>query len=166
MADRYRPKPVEQKIREGNPSRRPLPEVMLVGGRPAIEELIEPPEHLPEDAKEFWTLYIRRLVEVGVIDRVDVPALEMLATVYARVRQSGRVVDHEGHFTLGARGQIREHPSLRIEREYIGLYRQLAGEFALTPVARTRLGLAELHRRTLNAEMTDALGTPDLTPVD
>jgi len=53
MASPY-PKPVEQKIREGNPGRRPLPEPMLVAGRPRRGELDTPPSHLAEDAQAFW----------------------------------------------------------------------------------------------------------------
>ena len=76
------------------------------------------------------------------------------------------MVAYEGHYTVGARGQIREHPALRIEREYMQTYLRLADQFALTPVARTRLGLAEVHRRALSAEMDDALGEPDLVPIE
>jgi P27 family predicted phage terminase small subunit len=160
-----KPHPVEQRVREGNPQKTPLPEPLLVAGRPALGEIAEPPDHLPRDAKEFWWTDVDRLVEVGIIDRVDVPVLEMLATQYARWRQASRVVAVEGHFTLGSAGQIREHPAVKIEREAHSLFLKTAEHYALTPIARTRLGLAEVHRRTLAAEMQDALGAPDLHPV-
>jgi P27 family predicted phage terminase small subunit len=102
---------------------------------------------------------------VGIVDRVDIPVLEQLATQYARIRQAQRVIAEVGHFELGSRGQVKEHPALKIEREATRTFLTLAEQYALTPVARTRLGLAELHRRTLQAEMTDALGTAELKPV-
>jgi hypothetical protein len=37
-----------------------------------------------------------------------------------------------------------------------------AEQFGLSPMARTRLGLAELHRRSLHNEMERALGAPDI----
>lgn len=159
-----KPKPLEQKVAEGNPGKRPLPEPMLVAGRPALNELSEPPEHLPPEAKEFWRDSICRLVEVGIIDRVDVPVLEQLATQYARIRQAQRVLAEDGHFTRGSVGQIREHPALKIERDATTMFLKIAEHYALTPIARTRLGLAELHRRSLSQELTEGLGAANLRP--
>jgi P27 family predicted phage terminase small subunit len=161
-----RPKPVEQKIREGNPGQRRLPEPLLVAGRPNAGELDEPPEHLPATAKAFWRDTVARLVAVGLIDRVDVPMLEQLSVQYARIRAAQKVIAVQGMFTRGSVGQIREHPAVRIEREATRAFLALSQEFGITPVARTRLGLAELHRRTLKAEFDAALGEPDLKPVD
>jgi P27 family predicted phage terminase small subunit len=159
-----KPTPVEQRKQEGNPQKRPLPEPVLVSGRPALEELREPPPGLPADAHDFWRVSIDRLIEVGIVDRVDVPALEMMAVQYARAIQARRVIAEEGHFAIGSVGQIREHPALKIERDATTLFMKIAEHFALTPVARTRLGLAELHKRALATEMQDALGAPDLRP--
>jgi P27 family predicted phage terminase small subunit len=153
-----KPRPVEVKKREGNPGKRKLPEPVIVSGRPLPAELDEPPEHLPIEAKEFWREYISRLVEVGIVDLVDVPALEMLATMYARARQASRVVAKEGHYTRGSTGQIVEHPALKIERESMSQFWKMAEHFAFTPVARVRLGMAELQRKSLHAEMHDVLG--------
>lgn len=154
------------KIKEGNPGHRPLPEPLLVAGRPELNELQEPPSHLPADAKAFWRDSVRRLVEVGIIDRVDVAMLEQLAVQYARIRQAQRVLAEDGLFALGSVGQIVEHPAVKVERDATRLFQSLAQEFALTPVARTRLGLAELHRRTLSSELQDSLGEVDLHPID
>jgi P27 family predicted phage terminase small subunit len=160
-----KPTPTEKRVLEGNPQKRPLPEVLLVAGRPELQEFAVPPDYLPLDAQEFWRDSVVRLVDVGIIDRVDYPALEQLAVQYARIRQAQRVIREEGLFTLGSVGQIREHPALKIEREATTLFMKMAEHFALTPIARTRLGLAELHRRTLADEMGSALGTPKLTPI-
>ena len=158
-----KPKPVEQRRLEGGMevSHHPEPEVMLVAGRPA-GELDLPPQELPHDAQEYWTATVTRLVDAGMIDLVDDAALRMLSVQYARWRQAGRVVAQDGHFALGSIGQLREHPAVKIEREAHGLYLKTAEQFGLTPMARTRLGLAELHRRSLHAEMTDALGGADI----
>jgi P27 family predicted phage terminase small subunit len=138
---------------------------MLVAGRPLPEELAEPPAHLPPEAQEFWVTSVVRLVEVGIIDRVDVPVLEQLATQYARIRQAQRVLAEDGHFTRGSVGQIREHPALKIERDATSMFLKMAEHYALTPIARTRLGLAELHKRTLAKELDEGLGAPKLKPV-
>jgi hypothetical protein len=75
------------------------------------------------------------------------------------------VIATDGHFVRGSVGQLREHPAIRIEREATAMFLKIAEHYALTPVARTRLGLAELHRRTLAQEMGGAFGNPDLQPI-
>jgi P27 family predicted phage terminase small subunit len=160
-------KPVEVHMRNGTfrPDRHPEP--VLVGGRPSLEELREPPEHLTnEDARAFWEDAVVRLIDVGIVDRVDVPILEQLAMQYARIKAAQRVIESEGYFARGSTGQIKEAPWVKMEREATMLFHRLADQFALTPLARTRLGVAELVRRSLRAELEQALGGPVLRRVD
>lgn len=119
--------------------------------------MAEPPEWLPADAKAFWRESITRLVEVGIIDFVDLPALEMLAVNYARWRQAARVVAADGHFVMAGNKNLRVHPAIKIEREASMAFLKLAEHFALTPVSRTRLGMAELHAKSLAMEIHDTL---------
>lgn len=149
---------------EGNPGKRALPEPLLVAGRPSLGEL-EPPSWLPDMAREFWVGAVARLVEVGLLDRIDAPVLEMLAVQYARWREAGELLAREDVLVESKRGGPRAHPAVKMEREAHLLFLRTAEHFALTPIARTRLGLAELHRRSLEVEMADALGTPELVPV-
>jgi P27 family predicted phage terminase small subunit len=160
-----KPKPVEQRIVEGNPRKHAIPQPLLVAGRPTAHELDEPPDHLPPEAKQFWLTSVTRLIEVGIIDRVDVPVLEQLAVQYARIRQAQRVLAQDGHYSRGAAGQLKEHPAMKIEQNATMMFLKIAEHYALTPIARTRLGLAELHRRSLASELNDGLGAPDLVPV-
>ena len=152
-------------------SHRPLPQPLLVAGRPDLERFREPPAGLPEDAKEFWADSVAKLAEVGVIDVVDTPSLEMLATQYARVMQARRVIAAKGLFSLGHGGQIKESPAVKLERDAMATFMRFASEFALTPVARTRLGLAQLHGKAMAKELDDQLAgdqpsTPAEEPID
>jgi P27 family predicted phage terminase small subunit len=158
-----KPKPVEQRRLEGgrDVSHRAVAQPLLVGGRPT-HQFDEPPDDLPDDAREFWAETIARLLEVGMLDLVDEAALRMLSTQYARWTQAGRVVAVDGHFSRGSTGQLVEHPAVRIERDAHQLFLRTAEQFGLTPMARTRLGLAELHRRSLHSEMEHALGGSDV----
>jgi len=158
-----KPKSREQRIREGNPSRRPLPEPVVVGGRPAD---LEPPEYLEEDGKLWWSEAIPVLAAVGILDTVDRAALEMAATAYARFRACRRIIEAEGHLTKGSVGQKVAHPALAEERAAQNTYLRFAEQYALTPVARTRLGLAELQRRSMAQEMDAALGKPEFEAVN
>lgn len=161
-----RPKPVEQRIAEGNPGHRPLPEPLLVAGRLTANELAAPPDDLPADAKRLWLGDVQRIIDAGIADRVDRASLEALCVAYARAKQAGRVVSKVGLFTEGSRGQLREHPAVKIERESWTWFQRMAEQYGMTPVARTRLGQAELHRRTLAAELEDKLGDMELEPID
>lgn len=145
----------------GNPGQRALPEPLLVSGRPDQHEMSEPPDWLPRDAREFWGETISALANVGLLDRVDQPALEMLAVTYARWRQAVRVISVDGHFAMAPNGTLRVHPAMKIEREASAAFFRMAEHYALTPIARTRLGMAELHRRSLAAEIGDSLGNRD-----
>jgi hypothetical protein len=88
--------------------------------------------------------------------------LEQLAVQYARIRQAQRVLAVDGHFVRGSVGQLRPHPALKIEGDATDRFLKLAEHYALTPIARTRLGLAELHRRSLAEELNAGLGKPEL----
>lgn len=137
-----------------------------MGGRPELAEIAEPPEHLPRYAQEFWRETIVRLVEVGVIDRVDIALLEALSVAYCRMRQARDVLAVDGLFSIGSTGTIKAHPAVQIERDATLNFMRLAESFGIGALARARLGLAEVHRRTLAQEMHDLLGGEDLTPID
>jgi P27 family predicted phage terminase small subunit len=160
-----KPKPVEQRRREGNPRQHKAPEPVLVAGRPMTEELAEAPEHLPAHAKKFWKDAIVRLADVGILDRVDTATLELMAMQYARARQAADVIEREGLMSEGSKGQPRPHPAVQIERLATADFLRIAEHFALTPVARTRLGLAELERRKLEDDIEQSVGKPKLKQV-
>lgn len=155
-----KPKPVEVRRLEGNPRKHPMPEPLHVGGR-LIGEL-EPPEDLPEDGRKVWEQIVPRLAEVGIVDKVDTFALEAMCTQWARAKQASRIIADQGHVTLGSTGQLVEHPALQTERTAYQQFLRFAEHFALTPVARTRLGLAELERSSLAREMAGALADVDV----
>ena len=148
-----KPKPVEVRRREGDS--RKLPEPVLVGGRPI--DAPEPPEDLPDEARDAWGEVVPRLQEVGILDTVDRLALEAMCMQWARAKEAGRTIAREGVTALGSQGQIVEHPALASERSAHLTFLKFAEHYALTPIARTRLGLAELQRRSLATEMAGAL---------
>jgi P27 family predicted phage terminase small subunit len=159
-----RPKPIELKLREGNPGRRTLPDPVVLGGRPS--EPIEPPEALDEDAKDFWREAIPIFHRVGLLDTIDRAALEMTATAYARVVQCRRAIQEHGMFSRGSKNQFAEHPALASERVAMTVFLRFAEQYALTPLARTRLGMVELQRRSMQDELADRLGKPVLERAD
>jgi P27 family predicted phage terminase small subunit len=145
----------------GEVNHRPSPEPLTIAGR-AID-MIEPPKWLAKDAKAYWRETVAKLIDVGMIDLVDAAALEVLASSYARWRQAGRTVNRVGLLVPGRQGGMVLNPAVRAERDAATLHLKVAEHFGLTALARARLGLAEVHRRSLQGEMDRALdgGTVD-----
>lgn len=158
-----KPKPVEQQIAEGNPGKRALPEPVHISSG---EALYEPPEHLLPDAKRFWARTIPVLDKIGMLDGVDSAALEMAATAYARFRGAQRTIADEGAFQKTARGGLKEHPAVGLERRQMEVFLRFAEQYGLTPVARTRLGLAKLEAASMADEMQERFGKPKLRDAD
>jgi P27 family predicted phage terminase small subunit len=157
-----KPKPNEVKRAEGNPGRRPLPEPI----RFKSDAELVPPDDFDEDSLEAWNMVVPTLREVGVLDGIDQLALAMACRQYARSKQAGRVIDKQGMVAKGSTGQVTEHPMAQAERNAMQLFLRFAEQYALTPVARVRLGLAELQRKSLQEEITESIGPPTLHVVD
>ena len=159
-----KPKPLEQRRAEGGDvSHRPLPEPLLISGRPDLAHLQEPPDDVGEFGAQWWVEVIPQLVNVGMIDKVDEGALWMLARTWDEYAKADAVVAEEGFFGAGSGGQIKEHPAVKIRARARADYFKYAEQFGLTPMARTRFGLMELNRRSLADEMNKVLGGDEPT---
>jgi len=149
---RTKPTPVEIKRATGNPGNRPLPVAVVPGGRPDLR----PPDDLPADAKMFWREVVDELNRHGVLAAVDAPALTILAVHWSHAEKARRVLDRDGLFMATAAGTISEHFALRTWRRSTDAFLKVSEHFALTPVARTRLGMAQLEFRSSLADELDA----------
>jgi P27 family predicted phage terminase small subunit len=132
-----KPKPIEQRQREGNPGNRPLPEpVKLQPGQ------IVKPDDLPPAASKLWDDVVPVLEEARVLNRIDTAALLALCLQWHRAEQARVVLAKEGLFTFGSTGQIVEHPALGVERQAHQMFIRFAEQFGITPVARARIAAA------------------------
>lgn len=148
------PVPTEIKRKTGNPSHRPLPAVVNVAGKVTT---LATPSHLADGATEVWNELIPQLAAVGLLDGVDGILLEALCTHVARAREAALIIEQDGMFQATKRGGLTLHPAVRVERESWEAARKLGESFALTPVARTRLGLALYKGKTLQQELESKL---------
>jgi len=99
------------------------------------------------------------------VDRVDAPALELLAVHCARIAQARHVVAAHGHFARGSAGQVRQHPALRIEREATKLFLMLAEEFRLDGGGAGSARPGPASRPPVGRELDGALGSPTSSQV-
>jgi len=161
-----KPKPVEVRIAEGNPGKRPLPEPVLIEGR----VLPQPPAGVSDDFLEVWNLIVPKLYSVGLLDGIDGLALTGLVTLVIRAQEAGRLMDEHGPVIFGeddkGRAYAIRNPAAKLELETWAQVRAWMEHYGLTPLARTRLGLAELQRKSLAEELKDKLGIGPPPPAE
>ena len=92
--------------------------------------------------KAAWRDIVAALDADELLDRCDAGLIEYAAVMLGRAREAGTVVDREGLLVVNARGRTVEHPAVRLEREALGFFRELASSFGLSPAGRARLRLA------------------------
>ena len=107
-----KPKPVEIKRLNGNPGKRPLPEITLIGGREAPPM----PDRLSEGAKEAWMEVVPTLDQAGILDAVDGATLEALCNSIARMRQLDEALQGAPLMVPGYRGSESDRLSASTRR--------------------------------------------------
>jgi P27 family predicted phage terminase small subunit len=153
------PKPVEQKIREGNPGKRALPEPLKLN-----EGKLVKPSGLPKAAAALWDELVPVLEVAGVSDRVDRAALTAMCHAWADSCAARKLIAKQGRFVPGSMGQLVEHPAVATARNSDAMFLRYAEQFGLTPAARARIAFdVSLARQAQEAELAEVL---DLTPAE
>jgi P27 family predicted phage terminase small subunit len=120
--------------------------------RPGLEPAVdprcpEPPPFLgPYAQDEWWTVAVE-LHKLGLLTRLDVPSLAAYCMAYARWREAeealAMMADRDEHtrglLVTTSEGNVRSNPLVKIATDAAEDMPRFAGEFGLTPVARTRL---------------------------
>ena len=75
----------------------------------------------------------------GIIEDVDDAAIKMLAYNYSTFIKASKIVEEEGLTITSDRGNIAEHPAVKIVRDAQTSALKVMAEFGLTAKARTRL---------------------------
>jgi P27 family predicted phage terminase small subunit len=110
--------------------------------RPPVEPALlpkcpEPPGFLHEYAKQEWWRVAPELHVLGLLSAVDVACLSAYCASYAMWRQASEELDS---LTVEAQnGDLRRHPLIKVVADSAADMVRYAGEFGLTPVARTRI---------------------------
>ena len=139
------PTPTVLRLLRGNPSKRGLrrePEPMQTA------ELPEPPEFLAGYACDEWHRVAPELHRLGLLTVVDVAPLAAYCQSYAHWRTAeealARTAEKDPLTTSGLMvkrmdGNTAQNPLLRMANDAARDMVRYAGEFGLTPVARTRI---------------------------
>jgi P27 family predicted phage terminase small subunit len=138
------PTPLRLRLLRGNPGKRPLrpePEPMRSAQCP------ERPPFVTGHAADEWDRVAPELHRLGLLTLVDVHPFAVYCTSYARWRLAVETLarmaqdDRETHALLVKtdKGDLRRNPLVRIVADAAADMVRFAGEFGMTPVARSRL---------------------------
>jgi len=89
---------------------------------------------------------------------IDAAAIRHMCLVYARAEEAHAILNQEGLLSVGYKGQPVEHPAVRIYERSSALFLRYAEQFGLTTLARTRLGLIDVKRLSIQHSVNDSLG--------
>lgn len=138
------PVPFPLKVLRGNPGKRPMkPEP-----QPTIpEKCPEPPPHIIGYAADLWWETAPELYAMGMLTRIDVPALACYCASYGQWRQTAEALakmevnDPIMHAQIirTKYGDAVQNPLVSIMRKHAADMVRYAGEFGLTALARSRI---------------------------
>jgi P27 family predicted phage terminase small subunit len=92
---------------------------------------------LPEHAREEWDRVAPQLWIIGLLSSLDIATLAAYCASYAMWRRASEELESLTVETQA--GDLRRHPLIKVVADAASDMVRYAGEFGLTPVARTRL---------------------------
>ena len=75
------------------------------------------PDNLEPEARAYMRNVLQMLEDNGIIENVDEAALQMLAHNYSTFIKASKIVEQEGLTITSDRGNIAEHPAVKIARD-------------------------------------------------
>jgi P27 family predicted phage terminase small subunit len=157
------PKPREQRIAEGNPGNRPLPEPVLGLGK-VLE--FPAPATLSAHERKVWDALVPEVAALGWIDRVDRAMLELLVQQVALVEMAREAVREDGFMLTvydrdGNPIDRKVNPAARVQTQATAQALRLAEQFGLTSSARARLGLTVAKGASIAQQLAGELDGGD-----
>ncbi|HPI31682.1 MAG TPA: phage terminase small subunit P27 family [candidate division Zixibacteria bacterium] len=131
-------RPAALKRLAGNPGRRPIRDDFDAG---RLDRVPSPPAWMGAETKAFYRRAGRDLVDLGLLARVDVPALIALAVQWGRWVQAERELNARGPVIVTAHGAQVVNPWLTVCNRAFDRFVALLAQFGGTPVSRTKLSL-------------------------
>lgn len=132
---------------------RKAPEIVL--NALEVRGVPQPPDYLPEAAKETFRRIIDELEPRGLRD-ADLEAVAMLCHSAAIHQEATRLIASQGLIVKGPRGPM-VNPLVKVARDEAANYLRLADAFGLTLGSRLRLGLMQLTGESILASLNREL---------
>jgi P27 family predicted phage terminase small subunit len=138
------PKPIAQRQLEGNLGHRPLPEPVVILPAPP-DQVPKPPRGLKRPGRDVW----RRLWRVGgawLSQDTNYDIMVRLCEAHNQREELKAEIARYGYVMPGKLGGMVGNPAVTQLRQLEALMTRWESECGFTPVARTRLGMAEVAR--------------------
>ena len=97
------------------------------------------PNNLAEEAKAYIEDVLLMLEHSGIMEDVDEAAIQMLAHNYSTFIKANKIIDEQGLTVISDRGNIAEHPAVKIARDAQTSALKVMAEFGLTAKSRSKL---------------------------
>ena len=134
------PKPTALKRLDGNPGKRPLPEPGQEAEPEKLVALGEPPEMLGEYGCAEWTRVGPILIDLGLLTSADLVTFTSYCMTVQTLIEARKDIAENGMTIEGKYGKVR-NPALATFSAATTAIIQFAGQFGLSPAARTRIRL-------------------------
>ena len=136
-----KPQPTAQKRLAGNPGRRPLNE-----REPEIEPaLMDPPEHLGEEARKEWERVMELLFRTGIITELDRSTLCGYCDAWATYVNASQQVQQYGAVLVSKKTKSPfASPYLNVMAMALKQMNTFAIEMGMTPSSRSKVTAAEV----------------------
>jgi P27 family predicted phage terminase small subunit len=101
--------------------------------------LPDPPDWLPEGAKEEWLKTGAELFELGLISDLDIAAFAGYCLAFDEVQQTTAIIEQEGRTFRTDKGYVGQHPAVAQRNKALLNLHKFGALFGLSPSARTRI---------------------------
>lgn len=102
-------------------------------------EKFEISENLADEAKAYIKDVLFMLEQNGIMEDVDEAAIQMLAYNYSTFIKASKIIEEQGLTVTSDRGNIAEHPAVKIARDAQTSALRVMSEFGLTAKSRSKL---------------------------
>ncbi len=135
-----KPKPIQLRVLEGNPGKRPLSEPVVQPRLEPRKRVPAPPIDLGKLGKAQWRRVAKRLVAQGVLTDLDLNVLEFYCREFERYKNAEEQLKLSGDVLRTGRDRLVPNPYLAIARQALNWLHKLGAELGLSPSERSRLG--------------------------
>lgn len=97
------------------------------------------PTGLCKESGDYMKDVVEHLTEAGVIESVDTAALNMLARCYDTFILASKQLETDGLTVRSDKGNISEHPLVKVRKDAITQSIKIMTEFGLTAKSRAKL---------------------------
>jgi P27 family predicted phage terminase small subunit len=97
------------------------------------------PDFLKGEAKREWQRLTQTLLEQKLLTQLDRGLLAAWCEAWAEFLETRKLLDREGYTTVTDSGTVLAHPVVWVKNAAVARLLQIAGQFGLSPAARTRI---------------------------